>query len=146
MTARAHYDPTKVAEIRKGMPFVMHSRELLASDAWTSLGINARRLINLLEIEHMNHAGRQNGYLIATYKQLERLGMNRKYISHAIQELEKKGLIIVEHRGRSKQNESYANLFTLTYLKACVKDDDNSRRYYSPSNEWKRYKETKKRR
>jgi hypothetical protein len=46
-------------------PFVMLPRELIASDAWRSLGINGRRLIDFLLLEHMGHGGKENGKLKA---------------------------------------------------------------------------------
>ena len=144
MGRRVHYDHTKVADIPKGTPFVMHSIELLSSDAWRSLTINALRMLNFLEIEHMNHGGAQNGYLMATYRQLHDFGINKKYIPQTIGELEDKGLIFVEHGARRRVNESYPNLYTLTYRKRCVIDrETNVKRYYPPSNDWKNYKKKK---
>lgn len=133
----------KVREIPKGEPWIRHSRALLSSDAWRSMGIHCRKLIEFLEIEHMNHAGLENGNLFATYKQLEKFGINRRYINSAICEAEQKGLIIVERGARKKVNESFPNKFTLTYLRS-VEKINNCPYYYTPSNEWKRFKLTPK--
>jgi hypothetical protein len=40
-----------------GQPFVWLTREILRSDAWRSLGINGRRFIDFLLIEHMAKGG-----------------------------------------------------------------------------------------
>src|SRR5688572_19535116 len=50
--------------------FAKMSRDLLRSDAWRSLGINERRVIDFLLIEHMSKGGRENGRLKAPYRQL----------------------------------------------------------------------------
>jgi len=127
----------KVREIPKHMPFVPLTLELLKSDAWRGMSINCRRLIDFLLIEHMNHAGLENGDLIATYKQLEKFGVNR--ISKAIKEAEDRGLIIIEHGSRKSLNESYPNRFQLTFLKYKDKNSNNVSSYYAPTNQWKRY-------
>ena len=84
----------------QGEPWVWLTRELIASPAWRAMGINARRLIDFLLIEHMNHAGTENGNLQATYDQLAAFGLTRRKIFEAITEAEALGLIAVEHGGR----------------------------------------------
>ena len=49
----------------KGEPWVWLTRDLLRSQAWRGLGINARRLVDFLLIEYMNHGGKRNGHLLA---------------------------------------------------------------------------------
>ena len=95
----------------EGEPWVWLTREILASDAWKSLGVNARRFLDFLLIEHMNHAGTENGNLRATYGQLEAFGVGAKYVSAAIAEAEAVGLIDA-HRGGMRT----ATIFTLTWL------------------------------
>lgn len=43
--------------------FAKMPRTLMESDAWRSLGINERRVVDFLLIEHMSHGGRKNGAL-----------------------------------------------------------------------------------
>ena len=50
-----------------GEPWVWHTRELITSDAWRSQSITCRRFIELLELDHMNHAGTENGHLMVQY-------------------------------------------------------------------------------
>ena len=45
--------------------FVKLPRDLLESEAWRSLSVNAWRLLNFLMIEHMKHGGKGNGRLLA---------------------------------------------------------------------------------
>lgn len=78
----------------KGEPFVWLTRELLESPAWRSLGINARRFIEFLLIEHMNHRGAENGRLKAPYRQLEKFGIPSRHISDAIRQAIAHGLVV----------------------------------------------------
>lgn len=135
-----HHDYTKIRDVEDGEPFIMHSRELLASDAWRTQSIHGRKLLNFLEIEHMNHAGTENGNLHATYKQLEAFGINSRFIPKAIKETEARGLITVERGARKSLNESFPNKFRLTYVKHyAVNPKNNCKYYYPPTNEWKRF-------
>ena len=60
----------KLRQPPKGEPFVWLTRELLTSPAWRAMSPNAARLIDFLLVEHTNHAGTENGNLLATYDQL----------------------------------------------------------------------------
>jgi hypothetical protein len=75
----------KVPGPPKGQPWVWIPREVLRSPAWRKLGINARRLIDFLLIEHMNHGGKENGFLLAPRNQLEAFGIGRRHITGAIE-------------------------------------------------------------
>ena len=46
-----------------GAAWIWHTVELLASPAWCTQSINCRRLMNFLEVEHLRHAGNENGSL-----------------------------------------------------------------------------------
>jgi hypothetical protein len=106
--------------------FVKLPRELLESAAWRSLGINARRLLDFLSIEHMNHGGKANGKLLAPWRQLERFGIGSHFVSSAIEECERKGLVNCR-RGVGRLPSVYG----LTWLPLC----DGS----EPSNRWRAY-------
>lgn len=95
----------------KGAPWVWLTRDLLRSASWQSLGINARRLVDFLLIEHMNHVGRDNGFLLAPRWQLEEFGIGRRLISGAIEEAKASGLVAVR-RGTGRRPST----FTLTWL------------------------------
>ena len=96
----------------KGEAFVKMPLALLESDAWRSLSINARRLIDFLMIEHMRHGGQQNGRLVAPRRQLCSFGINNgDRVTDAINEAEAAGLISVQ-RGNRRRPNTYA----LTWL------------------------------
>lgn len=94
-----------------GEPWIWLTREIIESDAWASLGINARRILDFLLLDHMAHAGTENGNLKATYKQLEIFGVASRYATGAIQQLEDVGLIEC-HRGGMR----VATTYMLTWL------------------------------
>lgn len=95
----------------KGEPWIWLTQKVVTSAAWRRLGINARRLVDFLMKEHMGHAGRKNGLLLAPREQLEPWGIGARHISGAIAELETNGLVDVQH-GIGKR----PNLYTLNWL------------------------------
>ena len=112
----------------KGEPWVWITRELLASPAWRYQGANTSRLIAFLLIEHMNHAGTENGNLKATHEQLRAYGLSANLIRDAIEEAEFLGLIRFKRGGRWA-NSNQPSQFRLTFQA----DRDGN----SPTNEWK---------
>jgi hypothetical protein len=92
-------------------PWVWQSRALRQSDAWRSAGINARRFVDFLLIEHMKQGGRANGLLKATQRQLIAFGIGARYVTKAIREAEKLGLVDGYDVGRR-----VATKYALTWL------------------------------
>jgi hypothetical protein len=90
-----------------GQPWVWLTRDLLSSDAWRSLGINGRRFVDFLLLEHMSKGGKQNGKLKAPYRQLAEFGIGDRYVAEAIREAEEVGLIDC-HRGGMRVATTYA--------------------------------------
>src|SRR5690606_30425840 len=112
----------------KDAAWVWHIKELVISDAWRCRSIHLMRLLDFLEIEHMNHAGKENGNLIATHEQLIEWGIGKQYISDAIDEGVYLGLIRVKRGGRwAGRND--ASKYRLTYYA----DRDGN----PATNEWK---------
>lgn len=81
--AKASADPSMVRDFSKNTPFVQLTYELMSSDAWRSMSINCRKLVDCLILEHMRHSGSENGNLITTYDQFEEYGVTRKNINKA---------------------------------------------------------------
>ena len=94
-----------------------------------ALSPNARRFVDFLLIEHMNHAGTENGNLIATYAQLTRAGASRRLIGAAIDECVFLGLVRVEQRGGLSAGGKHAARYRLTFYASA----DGA----PPTNEWK---------
>ncbi len=95
----------------KGRPWVWVSLDLMDSEPWRSLTISARRLLDFLMIEHMQHGGKENGGLLAPRRQLEAFGISSHLVSEAIIEVETLGLVDVK-RGVGRRPSTYA----LTWL------------------------------
>jgi DNA-binding HxlR family transcriptional regulator len=76
-------------------------------------------------LEHMSHAGQENGRLMATYDQLVQFGIPRKLIRSSIFELEELGFVVREVKG----GRDFASLYRITFL-----GEGSS----MPSNEWER--------
>ena len=113
----------------KGEPFVWLTRELLTSAAWREMSVSTRRLIDFLMVEHMNHAGTNNGNLIATHEQLRKYGLSGNTIREAIEEAKFLGLISYRRGGRWALTNQPSR-FRLTF-----QADIN---FNLPTNEWKR--------
>ncbi len=112
----------------KDEPWVWLTRELLASAAWRARSINTARLLDFLLIEHMNHAGTENGNLKATYDQLVAYGLTRSEIRAATEEAEFLGLLRFQRGGRWA-GTNQPSTYHLTFLA----DRDGN----PPTNDWK---------
>lgn len=95
----------------KGEAFIKLPLDLLQSEAWRSLGINSRRFVDFLMLEHMMHSGQRNGFLLAPRRQLEQFGIGARHVSSAIEEAESRGLVDIK-RGVGRRPSTYA----LTWL------------------------------
>src|SRR5205823_12644118 len=84
---------------------------LLESATWRGLGINARRFIDFLMIEHMRQGAKRNGFLLAPRRQLWEFGIGSHFVSDAIEEAERAGLVDCK-RGTGRRPSYYA----LTWL------------------------------
>jgi hypothetical protein len=93
-------------------PFAMIPRDVLRSDAWRSLGINERRVIDFLLLEYLSKGGRENGKLKAPYSQLIQIGgVAARYVASAIAGAERRGLIAAERGGLR-----VATVYTIAWL------------------------------
>ena len=104
------------------------TRELIDSASWRARSINTVRLLDFLLIEHMNHAGTENGHLCATHEQLRDYGLSANSIREAIEEAEYLGLLRFTRGGRwggTNQPSQYRLTFHA--------DRNNN----PPTNEWK---------
>ena len=94
-----------------GKPWIGIPLEVVESDAWRSLGINAHRLVGFLMREYMRHRGKENGKLKAPRMQLATFGINRGEISRAITQAEELGIIECQRNGLRT-----ASTYALTWL------------------------------
>lgn len=86
-------------------PWVWFTREMLESEALQSLSRAARLVVDRIMIEHMAHAGTENGNLAVTYDDFARFGIRRQSVMVALDDLTACGLIIVTVKGRASVGE-----------------------------------------
>jgi hypothetical protein len=97
--------------------FVPHRIEMRRSLAWSALPWAARRLIDRLELEHMEHAGTANGNLVCTYDNLKACGMDRRATASGIVYAERLGFVSIAVKGRQAAGDNRTpSRYRLTYL------------------------------
>lgn len=113
--------------------FIAHPRTMVESPAMRALSLAARRALDRLEIEHMNHGGAENGKLPVTYRQFEDWGVHRHTVASAIRELEALGFIEITRRGYGGAADMRVpSLYRLTYRptwNAGPKEGDGTHEY-----------------
>ena len=68
------------------------TKDFLGSDAFRLLSAPAHRALFRIIIEHVNHAGLENGRLKVTYRDFEAYSCRYRSIKKAIEELVRQGL------------------------------------------------------
>jgi hypothetical protein len=110
--------------------YVPHTRQLIESPAWRRLSLSARRLLDRIELEHLRHAGKENGRLPVTFDQFFKFGIHRHAIAPAMRECSALGLLEITKQGCAGNAEFRSpNHFRLTYL-PCMGTDP-------PTHEWR---------
>jgi hypothetical protein len=141
MSKRTSFHPGKAAKAALGTNgFVGHTPELLASHAWRGRSIHLVRVLDRLELEHLAHAGKENGFLTVTYDDFTRYGVSRRFILPALAEGVARGLILITHQGgyagAGRQDPSR---YQLTYLQWKFIPAVGPPQYLEPLNEWRRF-------
>jgi hypothetical protein len=97
--------------------FIAHPLSLRLSPAWRALPNNARRILDRLEVEHMQHGGADNARLPCTYTNFEKAGVRRKSVALAIRQCVALGFVEVTHKGgRSISQYKTPSRYRLTYV------------------------------
>jgi hypothetical protein len=118
-----------------GEPFVCLTRNLLRSPAFRAMSGAACSVLFRVMIEHLNHAGTDNGRLRVTQRQFAEYGIRKQTIPDAIAEAEALGFIERVDRGRRSYGSfpGRAAVFRLTMLGIADGTD-----ICDATNEWKR--------
>jgi hypothetical protein len=116
---------------------------MMRSDAWRDLSINGRRMLDLLEIEHLAHGGCENGKLMMTYDQFVAGGIRRGSISATITELEQLGWIEVSRGGYRGFARSWPHRYRLTHRRTRVRPEIGVLYFIEGTHDWRRYKSEK---
>jgi hypothetical protein len=110
------------------------TKEMLESAAWRALDIQARRALDRIWLEHMNHAATANGALIVTYKNFRDYGVRGDSIADAIEVLDALGWIDITRRDRASfEDQRFPSMYRLTWLPQAVP-------FALATNRWKTYK------
>jgi hypothetical protein len=108
--------------------YIKLRREMLEAPGWRALTPAAKCVIERLIIEHMRHAGKDNGRLICTFDDFEEYGIRRKSIAPAIRLAVELGFIHVTQAGWRSAGYRRPAHYRLTFLPT-----DNA----GPTDEWK---------
>jgi hypothetical protein len=106
---------------------------MLESEPWRALTLSGRLVLDRLMIEHMAHAGTQNGELIVTYDQFLAFGISsRRAVAQGIEIAVALGFLDITARGyRAFGSARRPARYGLTWLPRC----DGT----LASNRWKRF-------
>lgn len=100
----------------EGMPWIWLPNDMLNCPSFAALSITARRILDLLIIEYLSHAGTENGNIAATYRQLEAYGVSKADIRKGLAELELCGFIQKTFQGLRIANGGDPSRYALTWL------------------------------
>jgi hypothetical protein len=123
-------------DVPSDLGFVAISAALLESRVWNSLGIYEVRFISVLLAEYLRHGRAENGYLKATFDQLQAQRIPRS-CARTIKSLAELGLVEVTHQGGhaggARQNPS---LYRLTFVNSSLRSVGTE--YLPATNDWDR--------
>jgi hypothetical protein len=116
----------------EGQNWTWMTNAMLGSITFRALGIHARRILDFLVYEHASHAGRENGNLAATYRQLERWGVTAADVRKGFAELTATGFVEVKHQGLRQAGGGEPSRYALTWLPNLA----GTSRHEVPSHAW----------
>jgi hypothetical protein len=140
---RSSYRNRDVGGPPKDQPWSWYTVEMMRSDAWRDMSINGRRMLDLLEIEHLAHGGYENGKLAVTYDQFVAGGIRRGSIFATVAELERLGWIEVNrglYRGYAR---SAPHRFRLTHRRTRIISDVGAPYLVEATHDWRHYRSEK---
>lgn len=139
--SRAEFSAGKAARRALGdRGFVGHIPALLMSAAWRARSISLVRLLDRLEVEHIAHAGRENGFLRVTYNQFVEYGIGRRFIRGAIEEGEQLGLLKVTATGfYTGPMPGEPSTYQLLYLHWKFVPATGPPQYLQPAHDWQHF-------
>ena len=135
MSKKISFKQKHVARPPRGQPWVWITADLLASRVWQTRSRNCIRLIDRLMLEHLAHAGKENGRLAVSYDQFVEFGIGRRFISDAIEEAEDRGLIEVTFRG-FKLKEAPSR-YRLSFFATSVRNERGAYEWSAPTDDWR---------
>jgi hypothetical protein len=126
----------KLNRAPEGENWVWVTRAMLESDAWGALSLAARRVIDRIMVEHLAHAGTENGNLVVTYADFRKFGIRPNSLKKAINLSVSLGFIIITEKGRSSVGpDRWPSRYALGWLP--LKDGTPA------ANRWKAWRRTR---
>ena len=118
--SKSSFKPRQVREIPNGMPFIQLSREALETLLEHPPSRRGFQMLLRLALEHLAHAGTENGYLVVTHRQFTKEArISDRFVVPTKEELIELGWLVVEHdgqyRGGAKRDP---NSYRLTCFKS----------------------------
>ena len=111
----------------KTEPFVKLRLSMMTSVAWRALKDVEIRMLHLIEIEHMQHGGADNGKLVVSRRQFEEKGIWRAAIAPGLRALKAMGFVEIHQGVPGIGDKGQPHRFRLTYVEP------------NPTDEWKRH-------
>ena len=132
--SRQNARPGQTRSLRppEGQPWTWTTNTMLGSITFRALGIHARRIMDLLNYEHASHAGRENGNLAATYRQLGTWGLTAADVRKGFAELIATGFVVVVKQGMRQDGGGEPSRYALTWLPRFA----TTRAEEPPTHEW----------
>jgi hypothetical protein len=124
----------KQQQMPDGEPWAHITLAQLESAAWRCLSLAARKVYERLLVEHMRHAGKDNGLLPCTYSDFENYGVRRKSIAGALDELIALGFVRRVRTGHlvPDSDSGAPSLYLITSL-----SERSGKGYLQPTYDWK---------
>jgi len=140
---RASFRGRDIGGPPKDQPWCWYTVEMMRSDAWHDMSVNARRMLDLLELEHLAHGGFENGNLVMTYDQFVAGSIRRGSIFATIAELERLGWIEVTRGGYRGFARSWHHRFRLTHRRTRIRPEVGMPYLIEGTHDWRRYRSKK---
>ncbi len=106
------------------------------SPAWAAIPHTAKRVLERIELEHMRHAGRENGRLIVTYDDFAKADIRRQSVALALRQLSALGFLEVTVSGyKTAGGDKIPSKYRLTHVFSAGAYNDGT-----PTEEWRRIK------
>jgi hypothetical protein len=122
-----------------GESWVWHTLSLMTSPAWRRRSDDLKILLDILEVEHMRHAGLENGNLLATFNDLVKAGIRRSNIAAAVKEGEALKLLVATRQGEDlTTGRRQPTRYRLTYLASRAVVEGRTE-WSAPTDDWKHY-------
>ena len=99
-----------------GESWVWMTNVMLSSITMRALSIHATRILAFLMARHSETAGRRNGRLVASYRQLKAWGLTGADVRKGLEELYVTGFVRLTHQGLRVAGGGDASEYALTWL------------------------------